>query len=370
MFYYLCKVVSTAASLLYPTYASYKALRPAASVGRTPADQAAHLERWLMFWCVMGCVALWEQWAEWGISWFPFYHEVKTLVVLWLVLPQIQGATYIYINHLSPFLTSHEGEIDAAMSNARASATKMGIDYLNRALRQARAFLLGNLFADPNASAGATAAGIGAETPAPDRPPVLAEPELMSGQATTSSAAVSGLARFAGGLLRQYAPAAIAAGNVLLQPMSKTATTATTSARAAAAGAGDGSEQRRRTTRSRRQELEAELAALGDYEGGGEAAAAAAANRSSSSSAAVSDFSSPSSATASESEFPARDKSTSGTAASLSWHEIVVAEARESAAAATRPSAGSARKSGSWFGWGGAAGAGGGGGVDSAKKDA
>lgn len=60
---------STAASLLYPTYASYKALRPAASVGRTPADQAAHLERWLMFWCVMGCVALWEQWAEWGVSW-------------------------------------------------------------------------------------------------------------------------------------------------------------------------------------------------------------------------------------------------------------------------------------------------------------
>ena len=60
---------STAASLLYPTYASYKALRPAASVGRTPADQAAHLERWLMFWCVMGGVALWEQWAEWGVSW-------------------------------------------------------------------------------------------------------------------------------------------------------------------------------------------------------------------------------------------------------------------------------------------------------------
>lgn len=72
----LCRVVhrccdanSTAASLLYPTYASYKALRPAASVGRSPADQAAHLERWLMFWCVMGCVALWEQWAEWGVSW-------------------------------------------------------------------------------------------------------------------------------------------------------------------------------------------------------------------------------------------------------------------------------------------------------------
>lgn len=277
----------------------------------------------------------------------------------------MQGATYIYINHLSPFLTSHEGEIDAAMTNARASATKMGMDYLNRALRQARAFLLGNLFADPNAPAGAAATGV--ETAAPDRPPVLAEPELMSGQATTSSAAVSGLARFAGGLLRQYAPAAIAAGTVLLQPMSKTATTATTSARAAAPGGGDASERHRRT-RSRRQELEAELAALG---GSDDAATAR-----SPSSAVASEFSSPSSATASESESSsAASKSTATAAASLSWHEVVVAEARESVAAAAatasrpspRPPASRARKSGSWFGsWGGAAG----GSVDAAKKDA
>ncbi|GAA5978314.1 hypothetical protein JCM10908_004309 [Rhodotorula pacifica] len=345
MFYYLCKVVSTAASLLYPTYASYKALRPAASVGRTPADQAANLERWLMFWCVMGCVAIWEQWAEWSISWFPFYHEVKTLVVLWLVLPQIQGATYIYINHLSPFLTSHEGEIDTAMSNARASATKMGIDYLNRALRQARAFLLGNLFVDPNAPAVA-GTGAGTETPAPDRPPVLAEAALMSGQQTTSAAAVSGLARFAGGLLRQYAPAAIAAGNVLLQPMNKTATSST-SARAGPGGVERSSEQRRRTnaatTKSRREELEAEMAALHEQED--------------------------SSAISSSSE----TESSSKPVGSLSFVEIAEAEAREYAAAALAAGGGGAgasgarpgaRKSGSWFGWGGAPS------VDSGKKDA
>ncbi|KAG0657312.1 hypothetical protein C6P46_006598 [Rhodotorula mucilaginosa] len=350
MFYYLCKVISTAASLLYPIYASYKALRPAASVDRTPADQAAHLERWLMFWCVMGCVALWEQWAEWGVSWFPFYHEVKTLVVLWLVLPQIQGATYIYINHLSPFLTSHEGEIDAAMTNARASATKMGMDYLNRGLRQARAFLLGNLFVEPSAD-GTTSTGT--ETPAPDRPPVLAEPALMSGQQTTSAAAVSGLARFAGGLLRQYAPAAIAAGNVLLQPMNKTAASpsssaaaaATTSAHAGPASAGQDSETRRRAARSRRQELEAELASLHDPDDA------------------------PLSSSASETESSSTTTKAGaggggGGVGSLSFVEIVEAEAREYAASRQ---AGGARKSGSWFGWSSSSG---GGGVDSAKKDA
>ncbi|POY76575.1 hypothetical protein BMF94_0164 [Rhodotorula taiwanensis] len=343
----------TAASLLYPTYASYKALRPAASVGRTPADQAADLERWLMFWCVMGCVAVYEQWAEWGISWFPFYHEVKTLVVLWLVLPQIQGATYVYINHLSPFLTSHEGEIDQAMTNARASATKMGIEYLNRALRQARAFLLGNLFADPNAVGGATAGGV--EHPTPDRPPVLAEPALMSGQQDAHAAAVSGLARFAGGLLRQYAPAAIAAGNVLLQPMSRTATTTTTTAGAGATSArappgGDtGSEQRRRTNagRSRREELEAELAALREQD----------------------DSSGSATASGSEADSSSSPMGSVKGVGSLSFVEIAEAEAREYAAAATGATPKGPRRSGSWFGWGGAA-ANASSPADAAKKDA
>lgn len=266
-------------------------------------------------------------------------------------VPCHQGATYIYINHLSPFLTSHEGEIDAAMTNARTSATKMGMDYLNRGLRQARAFLLGNLFVEPNADGTSTT---GTETPAPDRPPVLAEPALMSGQQTTSAAAVSGLARFAGGLLRQYAPAAIAAGNVLLQPMSKTAASssssaaATTSARAGpgSSSAGQDSETRRRAARSRRQELEAELASLNDPDDA------------------------PLSSSASETDSSSTTKAGGGGGGigSLSFVEIVEAEAREYAASAAKEAGGGrpggARKSGSWFGsWSS-------GGVDSAKKDA
>ena len=243
------------------------------------------------------------------------------------------------------------------MTNARTSATKMGMDYLNRGLRQARAFLLGNLFVEPNADGTPTTgsgSGTGTETPAPDRPPVLAEPALMSGQQTTSAAAVSGLARFAGGLLRQYAPAAIAAGNVLLQPMNKTAASsssaaaATTSARAGpgSSSAGQDSETRRRAARSRRQELEAELASLNDLDDA------------------------PLSSSASETESSSTTKAGGGGGGvgSLSFVEIVEAEAREYAASATKEAGGGrpggARKSGSWFGsWSS-------GGVDSAKKDA
>lgn len=241
------------------------------------------------------------------------------------------------------------------MTNARASATKMGMDYLNRGLRQARAFLLGNLFVEPNADGtSTTGAGTGTEAPAPDRPPVLAEPALMSGQQTTSAAAVSGLARFAGGLLRQYAPAAIAAGNVLLQPMSKTASSSTSSSATSSAragpgsGAGQDSETRRRAARSRRQELEAELASLHDPD----------------------DAPLSSSTSASENESTSTTTKVGGGGGgvgSLSFVEIVEAEAREYAASAAKEAGGArpgARKSGSWFGWNT------GGGVDSAKKDA
>lgn len=60
---------STSVSLLYPLYASYKALRPAASSGLTPQEQGERLERWLMYWCVVACVWTWEQWGEWSVAW-------------------------------------------------------------------------------------------------------------------------------------------------------------------------------------------------------------------------------------------------------------------------------------------------------------
>lgn len=240
----------------------------------------------------------------------------------------------------------------------------MGMDYLNRAFRQARAFLLGNLFLDAGAaSAGADAAtapadhGVaGPESTAPDRPPVLTEPALMNGQQDTSAAAISGLARFAGGLLRQYAPAAIAAGTVLLQPLGAVAAgtgaatgAAATSARAQPAGA------RRRaggSSKSRREELEAELAALREQD----------------------DAVSSSSGAASGSEAESVLNAPLG-AGSLSFVEIAETETRGYAGpsapsrGASAPKAAANRRT-SWFGWGAGGGEGSASNVDAGKKDA
>ena len=53
---------SATAAFLYPGYASYKTL------SQRPASEE-ELERWLMYWSVLGCIVAAEYIAEWVISW-------------------------------------------------------------------------------------------------------------------------------------------------------------------------------------------------------------------------------------------------------------------------------------------------------------
>ncbi|KAG6890357.1 hypothetical protein C0992_002081 [Termitomyces sp. T32_za158] len=111
------RILSSTAAFVYPAYASYKSLsqRPAAE---------ADLERWLMYWSVLGCIVGIELLAEWLLAWIPLYYTIKSIFLLYLVLPQTQGATYIYTAHLRPFFRAHEAQIDAALAQLRARAVR------------------------------------------------------------------------------------------------------------------------------------------------------------------------------------------------------------------------------------------------------
>ncbi|KIO11216.1 hypothetical protein M404DRAFT_13376 [Pisolithus tinctorius Marx 270] len=112
-FYLISSLTSSVVAFLYPGYASYKTL------SRRPACEQ-DIERWLMYWSVLGCIVGVEYVAEWLVSWIPMYYFLKTLFLLYLVLPQTQGSSYIYINHLQPFFHSHEAEIDATLASFKA----------------------------------------------------------------------------------------------------------------------------------------------------------------------------------------------------------------------------------------------------------
>ncbi|KAG6871771.1 hypothetical protein C0995_000289 [Termitomyces sp. Mi166 len=96
LFYFTARIISSATAFLYPGYASYKTL------SQRPASEE-ELERWLMYW-------------------IPFYYPLKTLFLLYLVLPQTRGASYIYTMHLYPFFHAHETQIDATLAQLKARA--------------------------------------------------------------------------------------------------------------------------------------------------------------------------------------------------------------------------------------------------------
>ncbi|KZT64990.1 hypothetical protein DAEQUDRAFT_769229 [Daedalea quercina L-15889] len=194
LLYFLFRVISATAAFLYPGYASYKVL------SQRPASEE-ELERWLMYWSVLGCIVAVEYVAEWLVSWLPFYYTVKTVFLLYLALPQTHGATYLYGAHLRPFFAAHEREIDSALAQLKTYIYAS----LQRVLRAAWEHVSGTLrqmnvpVAGSSSGTGAADAQAGAAPP-----PSLGDP-------------VSGPAQLVSGLWTTYGPSVLASGAALLR---------------------------------------------------------------------------------------------------------------------------------------------------------
>ncbi|KAI9828033.1 MAG: hypothetical protein M1832_003560 [Thelocarpon impressellum] len=134
MFDIFAKLLSSVATFLFPVFASYKALK-----GNDPAQ----LTPWLMYWVVLACALLVESWTEWILVWFPFYSWIRAGTLLYLVLPQTQGARILYQTHIDPFLATHEAEIDHFISSAHDRARTVGFQYLKQAIELIKEHVLG-----------------------------------------------------------------------------------------------------------------------------------------------------------------------------------------------------------------------------------
>ena len=121
-------------TILFPIFASYKALR---------TSDPAQLTPWLMYWVVFSCFSLFDYWTYFIFSWIPFYAYLRLIVLSYLVLPQTQGAKVIYQNHVHPFIAHHELEIDRFIETAHDRALSMGLQYVKRAIRFVQENLLG-----------------------------------------------------------------------------------------------------------------------------------------------------------------------------------------------------------------------------------
>lgn len=136
MFDLFAKILCSVATFAFPIFASYKALK---------ANDPAQLTPWLMYWVVLACVLCVESWVGWAVSWVPFYQDIRACFMLWLVLPQTQGATKLYFEYVHPTLTKHEAEIEEFISRVHDQARAAGAEYVHRMIEVAKQILFGAL---------------------------------------------------------------------------------------------------------------------------------------------------------------------------------------------------------------------------------
>ncbi|EFX00077.1 hva22 domain protein membrane protein [Grosmannia clavigera kw1407] len=132
MFDIFPRALASVASVLFPIFASYKALQTADPAQLTP---------WLMYWVVLACITLVESWTGWLLVWIPFYHYFRLIGMLYLVLPQTQGARVLYQTQVHPWLQHHESRIDDFIGSAHDRLRSAGMAYLRQAIAYVRAAL-------------------------------------------------------------------------------------------------------------------------------------------------------------------------------------------------------------------------------------
>ncbi|KAE8353697.1 TB2/DP1, HVA22 family-domain-containing protein [Aspergillus coremiiformis] len=125
MFGIIADLLSSVITILFPIFASFKALR---------SSNPSQLAPWLMYWVVLSAILMAESWTVWILGWFPFYSWIRLFFFSYLVLPQTQGAQILYQTHVDPFLTLHEQEIEEFIGRAHERGKALGLQYFYQAL--------------------------------------------------------------------------------------------------------------------------------------------------------------------------------------------------------------------------------------------
>ncbi|KAK9277659.1 hypothetical protein L1049_007205 [Liquidambar formosana] len=86
-------------ALAYPLYASIKAIET-----RSRTDD----QQWLTYWVLYSMITLFELTFAKVLEWFPIWPYAKLIATCWLVLPNFNGASYVYQHFVRPFYMKPE----------------------------------------------------------------------------------------------------------------------------------------------------------------------------------------------------------------------------------------------------------------------
>jgi len=116
---FLCNIVG----FVYPMYSSFKAIE---TPGKDDDTQ------WLIYWVIYSIFSMAESVTDIFVFWFPFYYEMKLVVLILLQIPQLKLPLTLYQSYVRPFLKANETKIDTLIDETNqelqkrtAQATKM-----------------------------------------------------------------------------------------------------------------------------------------------------------------------------------------------------------------------------------------------------
>ncbi|XP_075166923.1 receptor expression-enhancing protein 1-like [Haematobia irritans] len=110
---------------LYPAYYSFKTVR---------SKSVDEYMKWMTYWISLALFTAIETVTDIFLKWFPFYYEIKILLILWL-LPTIgNGSPVIYRTCLNPFLKKHESRIDRALVQMKTQGQDIAFHYASEAI--------------------------------------------------------------------------------------------------------------------------------------------------------------------------------------------------------------------------------------------
>ncbi|XP_069836379.1 receptor expression-enhancing protein 3 [Dendropsophus ebraccatus] len=124
----ISKAVVLVFGMLYPAYNSYKAVK---------TKNVKEYVRWMMYWIVFALYTVTEALADFTISWFPLYYELKIGFVIWLLSPYTRGASLLYRKFLHPLLSKKEKEIDDYIVQAKEKGYETMVNFGKQGLNLA-----------------------------------------------------------------------------------------------------------------------------------------------------------------------------------------------------------------------------------------
>lgn len=112
------RIITLFIGTLYPAYTSYKAVK---------YKNMKEYRKWMMYWITYAFFTCAEIFTDALLSWFPFYYQTKTIVVLCLSLTT-NGSGILYKKFVQPILSSREQEIDEYILKIKEQSYKRVVD--------------------------------------------------------------------------------------------------------------------------------------------------------------------------------------------------------------------------------------------------